>query len=356
MSFEEFAGSSDFSQGTSLSELEVSQLESSGACPRIFLMGARRSGKSSIQKVVFHKMSPHETLFLESTHDVRCRRIDHSPLVQFSTLDFPGGFECQDSTQSTSLFSQCDALVFVIDAQEMPYEESVEYIAKMAKLAFSINPKILFELFVHKVDGDSYMSDEKKIDVLREIQTQLSDELADSQPLVPISFYLTSIYDHSIFEAFSKVIQKLIPHLPFLENLMDCLITKCQIEKAFLFDVHSKLYVSTDSSPVDTYTYELCSDMIDVVVDVSGIYSGPMKEAEPSVSSRPTDSCSSSTIRLENGAVLHLREVTRSLALVCMMKSESFLNPGLLEHNFVVFKDIMNKLFRSSSFSLGRYR
>ena len=32
-----------------------------------------RSGKSSIQKVVFHKMSPHETLFLESTNDVHVR-------------------------------------------------------------------------------------------------------------------------------------------------------------------------------------------------------------------------------------------------------------------------------------------
>ncbi len=32
-----------------------------------------RSGKSSIQKVVFHKMSPHETLFLESTNDVRMK-------------------------------------------------------------------------------------------------------------------------------------------------------------------------------------------------------------------------------------------------------------------------------------------
>jgi predicted AAA+ superfamily ATPase len=32
--------------------------------PRILLMGSRRAGKSSIQKVVFHKMSPHETLFL----------------------------------------------------------------------------------------------------------------------------------------------------------------------------------------------------------------------------------------------------------------------------------------------------
>ena len=39
------------------------------------------------------------------------------------------------------------------------------------------------------------------------------------------SFYLTSIYDHSIFEAFSKVVQKLIPQLPTLENLLDIFIS-----------------------------------------------------------------------------------------------------------------------------------
>ena len=39
------------------------------------------------------------------------------------------------------------------------------------------------------------------------------------------SFHLTSIYDHSIFEAFSKVVQKLIPQLPTLENLLNILIS-----------------------------------------------------------------------------------------------------------------------------------
>lgn len=40
-----------------------------------------------------------------------------------------------------------------------------------------------------------------------------------------LSFYLTSIYDHSIFEAFSKVVQKLIPQLPTLENLLNIFIS-----------------------------------------------------------------------------------------------------------------------------------
>ena len=42
------------------------------------------------------------------------------------------------------------------------------------------------------------------------------------------------------------------------------------IEKAFLFDVVSKIYIATDASLVDMQTYELCCDMIDVVLDISG--------------------------------------------------------------------------------------
>jgi Ras-related GTP-binding protein C/D len=36
--------------------------------------------------------------------------------------------------------------------------------------------------------------------------------------------------------------------------------------------VISKIYIATDSNPVDMQSYELCSDMIDVVIDISCIY------------------------------------------------------------------------------------
>jgi Ras-related GTP-binding protein C/D len=42
--------------------------------------------------------------------------------------------------------------------------------------------------------------------------------------------------------------------------------------QVFLIDVISKIYITTDSSPFDSQTYELCGDMIDVVIDVSCIY------------------------------------------------------------------------------------
>lgn len=104
---------------------------------------------------------------------------------------------------------------------------------------------------------------------------------------IHLNFYPTSIYDHSVFEAFSKVIQKLIPQLPTLENLLTSLqsvrlacltpsrpslFQNCRMEKCFLIDVVSKIYIASDSNPVDQKSYELCSDMIDVVIDISSIY------------------------------------------------------------------------------------
>ena len=67
------------------------------------------------------------------------------------------------------------------------------------------------------------------------------------------------------------MVQKVIPQMP-LENLLNSFIMKSRIEKAFLFDVVSKIYIATDSNPVDERGYELCSEMIDVVFDISCIY------------------------------------------------------------------------------------
>ena len=81
-------------------------------------MGLRRSGKSSIQKVVFHKMTPNETLFLESTNKIIKDDISNSSFVRFEIWDFPGQIDFFDSTfDSDTIFGGCGALVFVIDAQ-----------------------------------------------------------------------------------------------------------------------------------------------------------------------------------------------------------------------------------------------
>lgn len=306
--------------------------------PKILLMGLRRSGKSSIQKVVFHKMSPNETLFLESTNKVIKSDISNSSFVQFQIWDFPGQIDFFDGTfDAESIFGGTGALVFVVDAQD-EYVEALNKLYMTVTRAHKVNPSITFEVFIHKADG---LSDDVKIETQRDIQQQAMDLLqAEGGEGIHLSFYLTSIYDHSIFEAFSKVIQKLIPQLPTLENLLDILISNCRMEKAFLIDVVSKIYVATDSSPVDMQTYELCNHMIDVVVDVSCIYDSKEDDA------LAYDQETQSIIKLNNQMVLYLREVNKYLALVCLLREDNFDKHGLIDYNFQCFKKAIGEVFK----------
>ncbi|XP_033013359.1 ras-related GTP-binding protein C isoform X1 [Lacerta agilis] len=289
--------------------------------PRILLMGLRRSGKSSIQKVVFHKMSPNETLFLESTNKIYKDDISNSSFVNFQIWDFPGQMDFFDPTfDYEMIFRGTGALIYVIDAQD-DYMEALTRLHITVSKAYKINPEMNFEVFIHKVDG---LSDDHKIETQRDIHQRANDDLGDAGlEKLHLSFYLTSIYDHSIFEAFSKVVQKLIPQLPTLENLLNIFISNSGIEKAFLFDVVSKIYIATDSSPVDMQSYELCCDMIDVVIDVSCIYG--LKEDG---SGSAYDKESMAIIKLNNTTVLYLKEVTKFLALVCILREESFERKG----------------------------
>nr|XP_040056285.1 ras-related GTP-binding protein D isoform X4 [Gasterosteus aculeatus aculeatus] len=291
--------------------------------PRILLMGMRRSGKSSIQKVVFHKMSPNETLFLESTNKICREDVSSSSFVSFQIWDFPGQIDFFDPTfDYEMIFRGTGALIFVIDSQD-DYVEALSRLHLTVTRAYKVNPEINFEVFIHKVDG---LSDDNKIEKQRDIQKRASDDLADAAlEHIHLSFYLTSIYDHSIFEAFSKVVQKLIPQLPTLENLLNIFISNSGIEKAFLFDVVSKINIATDSSPVDMQTYELCCDMIDVVIDISCIYGLTDSEA-----GLPYDEESMAIIHLNNTTVMYLKEVTKFLAIVCFVRKESFERKGFL--------------------------
>ena len=98
--------------------LDFSDPFSTEVKPRILLMGLRRSGKSSIQKVVFHKMSPRETLFLESTNKICREDVSNSSFVNFQIWDFPGQIDFFDPTfDYEMIFRGTGALIFVIDSQ-----------------------------------------------------------------------------------------------------------------------------------------------------------------------------------------------------------------------------------------------
>ncbi|RGP80800.1 GTP-binding gtr2 [Fusarium longipes] len=322
--------------------------------PRLLLMGQRRSGKSSISSVVFHKLPPNETLFLEST--ARIQKDSMASFMDFQVWDFPGQIDVFENPgfDIEAIFSEIGALIWVIDAQD-DYLEAVMRLNTTILFLQRTYPNINIEVFIHKVDG---LSDDYKLDIQRDITIRIQDELSDHGfENAPVTFHLTSIYNHSIFEAFSKVIQKLIPRLGTLESMLTNLCRTCRFEKAYLFDVLTKIYIATDSATADMASYEICSDYIDVIIDITEVYGTWQRsdegrrrlEGEPW--STPIDKqigCSTA----ESCLVLHdgnkpimLREVDRYLALVAIMKEDSYDSMPLVNMNVEAVVEGLTEFF-----------
>ncbi|GAB5368170.1 hypothetical protein AAMO2058_001295700 [Amorphochlora amoebiformis] len=304
---------------------------------RLMLLGAKRSGKTSIIRVVFQKMSPHETLFLDPTSSIGVTDISNNAFVQLKIVDFPGGYDFGDKKMTPELlFKRDGAIIFVIDQQDGQDDlTAVEHFLDVARLAHSVNPKLAIDVLIHKVEPEAEAYHDDVLERVRQIRQVIVEQLTEERLDINPTFHLTSIYDHTVFEAFSKIVQKRIPQMNQLEKLLSGLVINCRVEKAYVFDVISKIYIATDNSEMDNF-YELCSDAIDVVIDVSRIYSGDQKKKE--ATPIPYDKKSRAVIKMENNYVLHLREVDNYLALVCFMKDDKRMNKGLLEYNFACFK------------------
>ena len=225
----------------------------------------------------------------------------------------------------------------------------------MIKTCSALNKNIQYEVFIHKIDSDMFLSDEQKMDCLNEIQENMRQLCTESNLQVSLSFYLTSIYDHSIYESLSKVIQKLLPQVSFITSMIDNLINTSKIEKAFLFDVISKIYIATDSNPVEIKHYEICSELIDVLIDVSCIYG-----IDEQAGTLKFDKESSSIIKLNHAGgsdekiVLYLREVDKCLALVCLINEKEFHKQHLINYNIDKFKEGLRKIFEATKSAMKR--
>lgn len=139
--------------------------------------------------------------------------------INLKTVEFPGQMDPFDSAiNPKTVFAHCGALLFVVDAQA-EISDAVKKMASTIYRAHNINKNIRFEVFIHKVDG---LSEEVRLATFRRIFQKVQDDLADRRADgIDITYHMTSIYDHSIFEAFSKVIQKLVKQLKALVRLLD---------------------------------------------------------------------------------------------------------------------------------------
>lgn len=315
--------------------------------PKLLLMGLKRSGKSSISSVVFRKMAPQDTLFLEATTTIHKESMQS--FMDFQVWDMPGQIDYLDgSFDVDSIFTGVGGIVWVIDAQDN-YMEPIGRVTDTILQLTELYPEIKYSIFIHKTDS---LTEDFREDTIRDIMQKTSDELFDSgleNP--PVNFFATSIYDHTIFEAFSKVIQGLVPQLPIYEALLNTVAASCRFQKVYIIDVMSKVYIASDATPSDLSTYELCSDFVNAIMDLSDMYGWDRKQ-EPPTDGRTKDVCSQtaeSIVSSVRNHTLYLREINAFLAFIGVSKEPKFQQEkAMVDFNVQKFQDTMLQVLERS--------
>ncbi|CAE6387115.1 unnamed protein product [Rhizoctonia solani] len=238
---------------------------------KVLVCGLRKSGKTSALRVLTHGIAPKDTFYIETTTQIVKENIN--TIIPLEVWDCPGSTTVENLGAPLSQFS---SIVFFIDIQDdyhLPIRRFYDLVVAAYEAGITNLP---FEVLVHKAEAHS---EDYRVDNFREIQQRIEDELYDypSQPLhtfYPINYYMTSVYDHTTHEAFSRIVQRITSqvHVAALENLMNVLTPNCSMAKCFLFDVNLRIYVATDASPVDPGSYEACSEYVQTILTFAKLY------------------------------------------------------------------------------------
>lgn len=326
--------------------------------PKVLLMGLRKSGKTSIQKVVFDNMQPHESTNLRTTVQPEKSTVKSNEFVKFEVWDFPGQNDPLEAhgnkAIAAKILENCGAIVFVMDCTEL-IDEATKRLIDTVCAANLVNPELCVEVFIHKVDT---LNEEQQSDLLNSVRRTVEDAVKQRQELkmqrqLRLNFNLTSIYDHSVFQAFSLVVQKLIrSQLPYVMELLAMLNSNSSLDLSYLFLTRSKIYIAVDErNRQRARTYDLCSDAIDMMVRVDGIYGSQYPGAVAAPASSQKLGCS--TIHLSSDDVIYVRELPNELTLVMMVRDEHFHNKALIDYNVNVFGTAVAEIFKAGGGSSG---
>nr|CCC93994.1 putative small GTPase [Trypanosoma congolense IL3000] len=323
--------------------------------PKVLLTGLRKSGKTSIQKVVFGGMQPHHCVDLPTTVQPEKSTVCSNDFVNFEVWDFPGQTDSLNPNNPcrldmSDMMENCGAIVFVMDGGEY-IEDSRARLVDTVCSAYNYNPELCVEVFIHKADK---LSEDHQADLLTGLQRCVEAEARvrlDTTAQLRLNFNLTSIYDHSVFQAFSLVVQKLIKlQIPYVTELLQMFNSNSNLDLSYLFLSKSKIFLAVDErNRVKSRTYELCSDAVEVMMGMGRIY-GCSKERKTRGDGVRGSEAEVSTganivIRLSSEDLIYVKELPNSLTIVSMAKCDSFRNRVLIDHNIAVFYNAVYNIF-----------
>lgn len=255
---------------------------------KVLLMGKSGAGKSSMRSIVFSNYIAKDVRRLGATIDVEHSNIRFMGNLMLNLWDCGGqdGFMESYLTsgqkwgaagagsgrgQREHIFSNVAVMIFVFDVESKNFEGDALNYGKIIHALGENSPSARVFVLIHKMDlVQTHLRQrifEERVATIRRHSAHFASSFVPAAPTSPgasgpstpgpaagesLSFYATSIWDQSLYRAWTAVIYTLVPNASALETLLSRLCAAIAAYEVVLYERTTCLAITSVSRPPET--------------------------------------------------------------------------------------------------------
>jgi len=203
-------------------------------------MGKSGSGKTSMRSIIFANYIARDTRRLGATIDVEHSSVKLLGNLVLNLWDCGGQeafMENYFASQRDNIFRNVEVLIYVFDVESRELEKDLHYYQTCLEAILQNSPDAKIFCLVHKMD---LLEEDQREFVFAE---RAEDLKKLSKPL-ECSCFGTSIWDETLYKAWSSIVYMLIPNVKDMESSLNDFAEILSADEVLLFEKATFLVIS----------------------------------------------------------------------------------------------------------------
>lgn len=223
-------------------------------------MGKSGSGKTSMRSIIFANYIARDTRRLGATIDVEHSHVRFLGNLVLNLWDCGGQeafMENYFASQRDNIFRNVEVLIYVFDVESRELEKDMHYYQSCLEAILQNSADAKIFCLIHKMD---LVQEDQRDLIFKERERDLKRL---SLPLDCICFR-TSIWDETLYKAWSSIVYKLIPNVQELEANLKQFAEIIEADEVLLFERATFLVISHSQRKEhrDIHRFEKISNII----------------------------------------------------------------------------------------------
>lgn len=206
-------------------------------------MGKAHSGKTSMRSIIFANYLARDTMRLGPTLDVETSHVRFLGDLVLNLWDCGGQdafYESYFERDRETIFRSVELLIYVFDIESDNPEKDFDHFSGVLEAIEENSPDARIFVLVHKMD----LVAEEEREMILEDRRRLIEASCASCGVHNFQCFGTSIWDETLYKAWSKIVTNLIPNIGVLESHLYDFCRICDADEVVLFEKATFLVIS----------------------------------------------------------------------------------------------------------------